>query len=301
MKYKIQYNIPRPYYINIAQDDSKIAIRLLSSTYLKRFISNNGVIIFNDDAKEIPLEELYKTTSLLDYDYFKGYIDEVHYFDHYVNYNDQKLAVVGEYFISKDDYFIRSNLEPGFHFTLLFAPQYGFELCLLNEKTYFNKINGYNFKINSRYYHKLFDLYITNPSDDILKWNYSVDYFDKDIISNVSFDKQLSEVDISKALPLFDLDLHYQLNCKTNLVMKDQYAEFEFKIVDKDNNLINISYPDYKIEVVDGYAPHTRFDVVNGIGTFRVKALDLQTGERMRVKVYNRVFSSLADCTVIVA
>jgi hypothetical protein len=54
-------------------------------------------------------------------------------------------------------------------------------------------------------------------------------------------------------------------------------------------------------EAVDGYAPIRRFNVVNGVGTFRVCALGLQVGEVMRIKVGTRVVTGLAAASIAVA
>jgi hypothetical protein len=54
-------------------------------------------------------------------------------------------------------------------------------------------------------------------------------------------------------------------------------------------------------EAVDGYAPIRRFNVVDGVGTFRVCALGLQIGEIMRIKVGTRVVTGLAAASIAVA
>lgn len=52
------------------------------------------------------------------------------------------------------------------------------------------------------------------------------------------------------------------------------------------------------VEAVDGYAPHKRVTLNKGIGTFRVRALDLQSGEQMRVKINSKFETGLAEHTM---
>ena len=51
----------------------------------------------------------------------------------------------------------------------------------------------------------------------------------------------------------------------------------------------------YIIDCVDGYAPHKRIQFVNGVGTVKVQALGLESGEQMRVKLNNAFYTSLAE------
>lgn len=50
-----------------------------------------------------------------------------------------------------------------------------------------------------------------------------------------------------------------------------------------------------KVECVDGYAPHTRVEIVNGKGQFKVTALGLNSGETMRIKLNDGYFTSKAE------
>ena len=49
------------------------------------------------------------------------------------------------------------------------------------------------------------------------------------------------------------------------------------------------------IDAVDGYAPHKRVTLSDGVGTFKIKALDLVAGEQCRVKINSRFETSLAE------
>lgn len=52
------------------------------------------------------------------------------------------------------------------------------------------------------------------------------------------------------------------------------------------------------LEAVDGYLPHTRAHLENGVATFAVYALHLSPGESVRVKVGLHHYRGIAECTV---
>lgn len=54
------------------------------------------------------------------------------------------------------------------------------------------------------------------------------------------------------------------------------------------------------VEMVSGYAPHTRVRLRDGIARFKVMALGLEPGESMRMKVGWRFFPGLAEATLSV-
>ena len=57
---------------------------------------------------------------------------------------------------------------------------------------------------------------------------------------------------------------------------------------------------DLVVDAIDGYAPSRRFAVVNGVGTFRVRALGLEAGESMRVKVGTRAVTGIGSTVIAV-
>lgn len=297
----IKYNVSRNFYINVAEDSANIVVRILAKQFLA-FTSYSNQLQFDESATELSLTSLNTTKRLLQSpsDTANYITDRDIYFNQYALINDEKYVILGEYVINKDNPLIRSNLEPGSHFVLLFSKQTGFSLQLLTEFSYFNKLNTYWTERNIRGFVELINLYIIDPQKNINTWNLSVNALaNNDVISNIDWDKTKSYLSIQNDKILNDLDLHYKLS-SDDTVMKDNYIEFKFEILDSNNNLLDISYPNYKIEAVDGYAPHTRFNVVHGVGKFKVKALDLDSGDQMRVKVYNRLFTSLSDRTVTV-
>ena len=78
-----------------------------------------------------------------------------------------------------------------------------------------------------------------------------------------------------------------------SLINKDEMVELQVKA-----KLGGEDYPlnnHYIVEAVDGYVPHKRLDLVNGVGTIKVKALDLESGEKLRIKINTFFYSSLAE------
>lgn len=96
------------------------------------------------------------------------------------------------------------------------------------------------------------------------------------------------------------LNLDYRLRSQNESVTPGGWAHFEFEILDGSTGqrAEDVSWDNYRIEAVDGYAPHRRFRVENGIGQFKVMALGLESGESLRVKVANKFQTSLAECTL---
>lgn len=65
------------------------------------------------------------------------------------------------------------------------------------------------------------------------------------------------------------------------------------------NNKVNgINYDGLIIEAVDGYCPHKRVKIRDGKGSFKVRALDLEEGEEMRIKLNTAFFTSKAECII---
>ena len=96
------------------------------------------------------------------------------------------------------------------------------------------------------------------------------------------------------------LSLAYRLTPDKEVVSPNGSLYYTFEILDgKTGELAtDVSWDGWRIEAVDGYAPHKRVEVINGTGRFRVMALGLQVGETMRVKVGHRFNPSLVEAVV---
>lgn len=96
------------------------------------------------------------------------------------------------------------------------------------------------------------------------------------------------------------LTLDYRLTPESPTVAPDGVMHYTFEVLDGKTKEVakDVSWDGWRIEAVDGYAPHKRICVKNGVGRFRVVALGIESGESMRVKVANRFDPSIAECTV---
>lgn len=96
------------------------------------------------------------------------------------------------------------------------------------------------------------------------------------------------------------LNIKHELTADRETVEPNGWVTFTMRILDgKTGELAtDVNWDNFLIEPVDGYCPHRRVAVVNGVGTFRMKALDLQDGETMRVKVGVRYWVSRCEATV---
>ena len=96
------------------------------------------------------------------------------------------------------------------------------------------------------------------------------------------------------------LSLGYKLTPDDEVVPPDGTMYYTLEILDgKTRELAtDVSWDGWRIDAVDGYAPHKRVEVTNGLGRFRVMALGLLSGETMRVKVGHRFNTSLVEVIV---
>ena len=96
------------------------------------------------------------------------------------------------------------------------------------------------------------------------------------------------------------LSLGYQLIPDRDEVEPDGTVFYTFEVLDGKTREVaeDVSWDGWRIEAVDGYAPHKRVSVTNGRGRFRVMALGLNSGESMRVKVGHRFNPSLVEAVV---
>ena len=70
----------------------------------------------------------------------------------------------------------------------------------------------------------------------------------------------------------------------------DGWVDFTLTLKDGKTHAVatDVTWDGYIVEAVDGYAPHKRVAVTNGVGHFRACALGLQAGETMRIKINHR-------------
>jgi hypothetical protein len=85
--------------------------------------------------------------------------------------------------------------------------------------------------------------------------------------------------------------------CKPNELVT---VDVQFYQGGTNNKITETNWDGLVIEPVSGYCPHRRCKIVNGHGQFKIRALDLEKGDEMRVKVGTKFFSSKAECKISV-
>lgn len=75
-------------------------------------------------------------------------------------------------------------------------------------------------------------------------------------------------------------------------------AQLTVRAVREDGSPNETCGSEVRIEMVSGYAPHTRVRLVGGVARVKVMALGLDAGESMRVKAGWRYFPGLAETTL---
>lgn len=106
----------------------------------------------------------------------------------------------------------------------------------------------------------------------------------KEFITNFEYEAWDNSKEITDFLPQYELELPNEIttNSLENIIIRA-------KVFDDYTNLNNT----IEIKMLNGYAPKTRVTLQNGIGTFSVKALDLNPGDKVIFQVldYGRICS----------
>lgn len=119
----------------------------------------------------------------------------------------------------------------------------------------------------------------------------------EDLITNVNLDdvfEQDPEELITNRKASVDLFVHYNID-GPETIPENGTVDLYVRTYDSQFNPVPVNYDNFFIECVDGYAPHQRFAIKDGIGSFRVTALGLKAGEKMRVKIGTRIYSGISE------
>lgn len=273
---------------SLAIDEKRIAYRILVAAN-----SGSNVFVVADDAVDTPVDKL-KTTEKLGTEF--AYHTKKRTF----TINGEKYVILVEILIDKNDRRYKGSWIPGCHFACQFDGDkiQAHNIGSLNYFTLMNTISA----IRQRGGFWGFDFWIRDCNAPMTKLARSITTKENSIIiTNVEDlgDKwKVEDVVTGKTSRWLSLD--YELTADKETVEPDGWVEFTFKVYDgKTGDLASdVSWHNYIIEPVDGYAPHRRFEVKNGVGSFKMRALCLVDGETMRVKVNRRFATGLAECTV---
>lgn len=120
----------------------------------------------------------------------------------------------------------------------------------------------------------------------------------ENLITNLEFTATCDKEDIT-SLNNFYNSVNTFVEIKGNSTIKANSTEI-LKIEVLHENVLLTEPLTFKIECVDGYAPHTRVNIVDGKGQFKVNALGLEPGEQMRIKINDGFYTSKAEHTFTV-
>lgn len=76
-----------------------------------------------------------------------------------------------------------------------------------------------------------------------------------------------------------------------------EYADFIVRAYNSDGT-VNTDDHTYLIDCKQGYAPNRELEVKQGVGTFRILALGLNGGDKLRFKINDRVWTGYAEKTI---
>lgn len=273
-----------PYkFFAFAVDETRAVFRILDS-------AENFIVA--DDAVDLDGERL-TTTAALGSRYSGETKNKV------FTVGEERLCIVAEIVIDKTVKEFRRLWVPGAHFVTWFDGTY--HATVRGTTTYFDLRNTAELCRDKGGYW-LFDLWVRNPDAPLTECARSITTTaDSVILTNV---EDLGEIwsaeEVMKGGASEWLNLAYELTPSSETVEPEGWVTFTLRVLDgKTHELANdVTWDGFIAEAVDGYCPHRRVSVVNGVGTFRVKAMDLLDGESLRVKINHRFFSGRVEAKV---
>lgn len=215
--------------------------------------------------------------------------------------NGDRFVVFSEAFLDKESEEFKRIWVPGVHFVFRYEYDGVIKIDPKGALTYFTKRNSAELS-RSRGGVWFFDIWVRDQKAPLTKCCRSITTAPNTLlITNIE--------DLGEAWPASEvtkggnskwLNLAYRLIPESSFVKTDEDIWFKFEVLDGRTLELatDVSWDNYRIEAVDGYAPHKRFAVEKGIGRFRVCALKLWPGEQMRVKVNGLFQTSLAEAVV---
>lgn len=271
----------------LAIDDTKAAFRILDE---------RGHFANIDSQAEGKCDDL-KTTQKLASPFFGNR-------DTYYTINGKQYCILAEGILDKESPIYSSNWVPGAHFSFHLDTAHGFFIDVRPELSYFSKRNTADY---SKYSGGLwlFDLWVIDQTAPVTECNRSVTTAPSTtLITNVEDLGEDWDADVvMQGNQSKWLNLGYELIPDAEEVAPDGWVNYTLKLLDGKTGelLTNVTWDGFIVDPVDGYVPHRRVSVVNGIGTFRQQALGLLNGDSMRVKIDHRFYTGRAEHSVRVA
>lgn len=270
----------------LAIDETRAVFRILAPA---------GTYTISDEAEYLGAEKLTTTEAL-------GSRRPQEAKDKVFTVGEEQLCIVAEIVIDKTVKEFKRLWVPGAHFVTWFDNSY--HATVKGSMTYFDLRNTAEL-CRDKGGLWLFDLWVRNPDAPLTECARSITTTaDSVVLTNV---EDLGEIwtadDVMSGSTSQWLNIGYELIPSCETVEPEGWVTFTLRILDgKTGELADdVTWNGFIAEAVDGYCPHRRVSVVNGVGTFRMKALGLQDGESMRVKINHRFFSGRVESTVKVA
>ena len=93
---------------------------------------------------------------------------------------------------------------------------------------------------------------------------------------------------------LYEAFPHFNITSGGDSITADGHDTVNFKMVDKDDNLIEKNSEAY-LESTGGYLPKTRIPITNGLGSFKVTALGLEASDTFKIKIGFRNLTGIEE------
>lgn len=274
-----------PYdHFSIAIDETRAAFRVLDKK-----------IFFEvpEDTPASPIEELTTTQKLGE----RGYTGKANRF---YQINGEDYCILAEIIIDKTVPEFQKLWVPGAHF-VTWLNNNRLHAIIKGALTYFDCRNTAEY-VRHEGGMWAFDLWVRDPNAPLTECARSITTAeDTTVITNL---EDLGEVwtaaDVMTGTTSKWLNLEYSLTPSSETVAPDGWVDFTLTLKDGKTHAVatDVTWDGYIVEAVDGYAPHKRVAVTNGVGHFRACALGLQAGETMRIKINHRFYTSRAEATV---
>ena len=148
----------------------------------------------------------------------------------------------------------------------------------------------------------LFQLWCRNSSDSLIETAKSITVdSDGKLFTNIDC-SNADVVDPEVIHTVEGASKYLNIQCKLEAPETVKPNEmFDVKLTihaDKDQHLATDCSGIFFVEAVDGYCPHTRVEVINGVGKFKACALMLEDGETMRIKVGTKTYTGKDEVIV---
>lgn len=291
VRHIIGTNLPDFLYVFLV-NETKIVLRLLQK---------GAEDLLTEDAIEAPYSDLIGFEQIS-----SSFLGPRHY---YYMVDTEKYGIVAEAILNKNDLLYKRDWYPGQVFYFWLDGIKGLSIDSRDSLAYFLKQKSpYLVRKNGGFWP--LEVMVINSEGSMLDNNFSITSKESTkIITNLPKNEDGLLGERWEAETVMNgntsgwLNLEYELTTPSSVIEPDGWATFTFTVKDGQTHEVatNVNWNNYTIEAVDGYAPHKRFAVTNGVGTFKVRALDLQEGETLRVKVNRGFYTGLIEAVVPVA